>query len=140
MRLIDVEVARQPRNHDRSAAKTAGTSARAASLSPTLASALQPAAFALRAVAKLLNALLNVVLAAAAKILRAALRSGDAHAFRGTFGSSAVERQSRKVPAVSILSTAASARDSATGQRGKRAVHRQALKSAPGGNQRRQIP
>ena len=60
------------------AAEAAGTSAWPA----TLSSALQPAAFALRAVAKLLNALLNVVLAAATKILRAALRSGDAHAFR----------------------------------------------------------
>ena len=58
----------------------------------------------------------------------------------GTFRARAVERQRRKVPAISILPTAASARDSATGQRGKGVVHRQTLESAPGGNQRRQIP
>jgi hypothetical protein len=32
--------------------------------------------------------------------LRAALRSGDAHAFRGTFRSRTIERQRRKVSAV----------------------------------------
>src|SRR5579864_8730453 len=132
MRLIDVEVARQPRNHNRPSGKTTETaSARAAPL--------QTAAFALRAFAKFLDALLNFVLAAAAKILRAPLRSADAHGFRRAFRSRAVERQRGNITAISILPATEQAGCPAARQSGKRAVQREALKSAARSNERRQI-
>src|SRR6266478_389725 len=132
MRLIDVEVARQPRNHDRSPAQTTGTaSARAAPL--------QAAAFALRAVAKFLDALLYIVLDAAAKILCAPLRAADTHRFRRTLRSCAIEGKRRNVTAVAVLPTAEHASSSAACQSGKSVVQRKALKSAAGSDQCCQI-
>ena len=95
---------------------------------------------ALRAIAKFLNALLNVILAAAAKILRAPLRSGDAHGFGRAFRPGTVERQRRSVAAISILPAAHHGGRSATCQSRKCAVQRQALKSAARGDQRGQVP
>src|SRR6266478_6173323 len=137
MRLIDIEIARQAHDHGSTAARATKTTAGTA-----LSSALQSTAFPLRAVAKFLNAFLNIVLAAAAKILCASLRSGDAHRLRRAFRSGSIEGQRCKITAISILPTAAahhSAR-AATGQGGKSAIHGQALEPAAGGNQRSQVP
>src|ERR1700730_9771384 len=134
VRLIDVEIAWYARNHDGPTARTTGTTASA------WPSALQTTAFALRAVAKLLNALLNVVLAAAAKILRAPLRSSDTHGLRRSVGTGAIEGQRGNVTAISILAAAENAAASAARQSRKSAVQRQALKSAARGDQRGQVP
>jgi len=92
-----------------------------------------------RAVAKFLNAFLKIVLAAGTKILRATLRSGDAHGFRGSFRSRTVKGQRRNVIAISILHATQHARSAAARQRGECAVQCEALKSAPCRDQRREV-
>src|SRR5260370_15113161 len=132
MRLIDIQIARQARTHDRSATHATETTA-------TRAAALQIPAFTLRAVAKFLNAILQIAFAAAAKVLRAPLRSGNAYRFRRAFRPGAVKWQRRRV-AATILAAAEHSGAPAARQRRKRVVQRETLESAARGDQRGQIP
>src|SRR5260370_9893658 len=132
MRLIDIQIARQARNDARSASHVTETAA-------PRAAALQIPAFTLRAVAKFLNAILQIAFAAAAKVLRAPLRSGNAYRFRRAFRPGAVKWQRRRV-AATILAAAEHSRAPAARQRRKRVVQRETLEATARGDQRGQIP
>src|SRR3954453_14535547 len=89
MRLIHIEVPAQPPDHNRpTAAKSSKSAASwsacssASSLTPSATLPARNQALPLRAFAKFLDPLLDVILIAAAKILRAPLRPGDAHRLR----------------------------------------------------------